>query len=855
MAAEIRILISSQGTGSGLADAKRDVQELGQTADKAGGGFSSLREVAVGALREVGALAVNALGQAAQAVGGFLKDSVSAAGDFQSGMLEFQAVAGKGVDTAGLEKFHDLFLDLGKELPVSTADVQKAAIELVKGGIDPATIAAGGLEQTIKFAAAAMDGDLAGAAETSAKIVGGWADVTATADEKAALLAHSTDLLTKAANASTVDVHDLALGLYNVQGTAKTMGLSLDETTTTLAALAPRFSNANTAGTSFRNFLVRLQPTTKPAREAMIDLGLATADGASKFFDAQGKFIGVAQASQLLQDKLKDLSPAQRTMALQTIFGNDAMNAAAALADAGADGYNTMAASLANANGVSENAALKQQGFKTALDNAKGSVEALQIIIGEKLLPILTTLLNDYIAPVINAVSDVAVAFFDAGAMSRDFVLAMDRLGQAIGLPTGFIYDLVENVKGFLATLGLLPPDPMVTALQTMGGAAAETVSPIQNLINTLMSISPVFSVIVGVAQQVWPTLKTLISTVLNDIIGYFQANGAAMIAQAMATYQTLRETVVALTGAIAAVIQAWLAQLMVFWNAHGEEILAFVGMVWATINEIIQLALQLIQATIVPMLQAFAGFISAHGAEIQMIFTNIWTIIKNIITGALALIRGILTAALALFKGDFSGAWTAIQTACGQFVLALYNIIKAALDNLRIVVWEPFWNVMKSFFEGILTSMVGWVLQTFQGIVNAITGFTGAVRSAAGGVADAIVGGITSGIANGASAIVNAAKDAAMAALNAAKSALGISSPSKVFAAEIGKPMAQGMAMGLTRNAPMVAGAAAYTAGAAVQGGRSQVYNSSFTYSPTINGGGMDAPLDYGLAASLAGV
>jgi hypothetical protein len=98
-----------------------------------------------------------------------VSDSRRLAGDFQSRHAGVSGVAGKDVDTKGLDKFHDLFIQLGKDLPVSTADVQKAAIEMVKGGIDPAIVAAGGLRQNIQFAAAAMDGDLVGAAEISAR--------------------------------------------------------------------------------------------------------------------------------------------------------------------------------------------------------------------------------------------------------------------------------------------------------------------------------------------------------------------------------------------------------------------------------------------------------------------------------------------------------------------------------------------------------------------------------------------------------------------------------------------------------------------------------------------------------------
>src|SRR5438128_1278132 len=139
MAATIKILISKEGAGSAVKDAASDVENLGRKAKDSGAGFSSLREIGVGALREIGTLAVDALGKAAQAVGGFLKDSISVAGDFEAGMNNFKAVIGDAVDTKGLDQFKSLFISLGKELPVSTSDVQQAAIEMVKGGIDPAT--------------------------------------------------------------------------------------------------------------------------------------------------------------------------------------------------------------------------------------------------------------------------------------------------------------------------------------------------------------------------------------------------------------------------------------------------------------------------------------------------------------------------------------------------------------------------------------------------------------------------------------------------------------------------------------------------------------------------------------------
>ena len=67
------------------------------------------------------------------------------------------------------------------------------------------------------------------------------------------------------------------------------------------------------------------------------------------------------------------------------------------------------------------------------------------------------------------------------------------------------------------------------------------------------------------------------------------------------------------------------------------------------------------------------------------------------------------------------------------------------------------------------------------------------------------IIGGVAQGIRNGVGRIASAARDAANRALNAAKSALGIHSPSKVFAKDVGRWIPAGIAKGITGNLKVV--------------------------------------------------
>ena len=81
--------------------------EFGSKGAQSGTVFSKgFGDIVTGALqRQVGAMAVTAMADAGKAVTGFLTDSVDVAGDFEARMLNFQAVAGKGVDTAGWKSF------------------------------------------------------------------------------------------------------------------------------------------------------------------------------------------------------------------------------------------------------------------------------------------------------------------------------------------------------------------------------------------------------------------------------------------------------------------------------------------------------------------------------------------------------------------------------------------------------------------------------------------------------------------------------------------------------------------------------------------------------------------------------
>lgn len=158
-----------------------------------------------------------------------------------------------------------------------------------------------------------------------------------------------------------------------------------------------------------------------------------------------------------------------------------------------------------------------------------------------------------------------------------------------------------------------------------------------------------------------------------------------------------------------------------------------------------------------------------------------------------------------------------------GQEILS--NVANGILNNLPEIMSAAA-SALADFLTGVANGLPDVlakggeiIAQLVEGIVGAI----GSVVSAAGEVISSaasafgqydwlsigsnIVSGIVSGISAGAGSLFSSLQGLAADALAAAKGALGIESPSKVFAREVGRYIPQGIAMGIDQeDAPVVA-------------------------------------------------
>lgn len=290
---------------------------------------------------------------AGAAIAGGVALGVKAFMDFDAAMSEAQA--GTMATGASLTSLREAAIDAGAKTSFSATEAAQAITAMGKAGVSTKDILGGGLTGALDLAAAGQL-DVAQASE-----------IAATAMNQFGLegkdIPHVADLLAAGAGKAMGSVQDLAGALKYTGPVAKGLGVSIEETTGTLAMFAQQGIIGEQAGTSLRGVLLTLTSPSGVVAKKMEELGI-------NVYDASGNFIGLQGAAGELQAKLGPLDNATRNAALGQIFGNEQVTAARVLYEGGAGAVAKWTASVDDAGFAARQAAM-------LTDNLKGDVERL----------------------------------------------------------------------------------------------------------------------------------------------------------------------------------------------------------------------------------------------------------------------------------------------------------------------------------------------------------------------------------------------------------------------------------------------------------------------------------------------
>ena len=481
---------------------------------------------------------------------------------------------------------------------------------------------------------------------------------------------------------------------------------------------------------------------------------------------------------------------------------------------------------------VSQSAAASLAQLKATFQNTKDKIgmaflPVLITVMGvisrlaEQILPPLTNFLEGTLAPAFEKVAgvvenflwmlDVGVAPIDALKMALSTLFGPEIAETVTRIVTG-IGDFIAKAQEALApVLAWLSENvKLQDVLLALGAAIAVVVVPIIwgviSAIGTAMAVFAAVIAIVALLRLAWETNFLGIRDIAASVWGWLQTNIPIAV-------EAVR---VAVTTAI--------AQIREWWETNGDGILTNAQTVWTTIQTVIGTAVSTISSVVTAVIGGVKAFWEAHGAAIMTIASAAWTYIVTVITtfadrivakvqAFVGLIQGFWEAHGAAIMANAQVVWDTIQMiiqTIGQNIASIIEAFSAAIKGD----WEGFGQNLRDIWDRNWTAMWEAVKAFGAIIVNSVKSIVADVISFFrdtdwGAVGKGIIDGIARGISNGASTIANAASNAARAALDAAKGFLGIHSPSRLAALQIGEPFALGIGAGIGDAVPALLRAA----------------------------------------------
>jgi TP901 family phage tail tape measure protein len=249
------------------------------------------------------------------------------------------------------------------------------------------------------------------------------------------------DILAASANASSIEVTDMAMSFQMASAVFASNGQSIEDLATATALLGNNGIKASDAGTSLKAMLIRLTAPVDAAKDVMDDLGIAV-------YNTDGSMRSFEDIVYSLQDATKGLSDEQRNQALTTIFGADAIRAANILIGEGAESWQAMETAVTEAGAAQLVADAKMKGLSGSLRYAAGTIQSTLI---NAFLPF-----TDMLSSLVRRVADLIGSFTDLPAGVQKAVIVFGLFLAAIG-PILLALPLIGSLlAALLSPIGLI---------------------------------------------------------------------------------------------------------------------------------------------------------------------------------------------------------------------------------------------------------------------------------------------------------------------------------------------------------------------------------------------------------------
>ena len=731
---EIKQVESAISSGSWNIEAKMDTKGVNSGIDGMKSRFSGLREIAVGAFRQIGASAVSAVGNG-------LKGWVSDAMDTQKAMISLQNTMkfkGNGQEFDYVSKSMQ---NLAKDTNANTEDTIKLSTTFIGLG-DTAKSAVGKTEALVKANQA-----FGGTGEQLKGVVQAYGQMSASGKVTAENINQLTDNNTALGSAlkSTVMEMNPALQQYGSFAAASEEGaISVEMLDKAMQKLGKAGGGGvTTIGDAWDSFNETLSLALLPTLDALTPVISALIDKMSGWGESAGKTI--TKVIKYFQDLFQKLQENAATLA-----------------------------------------------FLEAWDNIKSTFDSIVSIIGKVINSFLG--INTETAKNATSIDNVAksIAVF-AGKMSEitkkiaDFLKKISESKTAMSVLKGTLVVLASAFAAFKVAKGILG---VINAFKTIGTVAKMAMVPVKALFGLIIA-NPFVAIAVAIAavvagliyfftqtetgKKAWQSFVDFLLQSIEAIKQFFTGLGTwfselwtSTVEGTKTIWNGITEFFSGLWNGIMTIITNVFATIAsAVTGAYNwfvttfKPLISFYQSIFNLIGSIVNVAFQLILAIIRGAYQLvigawkglsgfFGGIFNAVSSVASSVFSaigsfassawrvvrSIWSVVSGFFSGIFNSVRSVVSGVFSAFGGFASSAWGAISGVFSGVVGFFSGVFNGAMS----VVSGVF-----SAFGGFASNAYNAITRVFSGLGSFFSGIFGGIRS----TIDSVLGGVTNTINN----------------------------------------------------------------------------------------------------------
>ena len=249
--------------------------------------------------------------------------------------------------------------------------------------------------------------------------------------------AHFSDVLAQAAASSNTNVGLMGASFKMVATTAGALNYSIDDVAVALGTMANSGLKGEMAGTALATAFTRMSGTNENATKAMKDLNI-------QMFESDGSARELSDVLNDLRDAFSTLTDKEKESYAYQLAGQKGMKGLLAIVNASTTDWNALTESIENCNGAAQEMSdIKLDTYEGKVKLLESAMEALEIAVGDKLLPVL---------------GSFAEKGADALAWAADFINQNEAVVPIIGALTAGLGALTLSITGVTVATRIIIP-------------------------------------------------------------------------------------------------------------------------------------------------------------------------------------------------------------------------------------------------------------------------------------------------------------------------------------------------------------------------------------------------------------